>query len=430
MRTNIVDHVDSAAEIDFARIVPNGGTVLWSSGVGEPLPLIEELLAQRHRIGRFTVLYAGAGYAELVRPEHADVIRFITLGAVGSNRALTDAGVAEVLPCHLSDLPDLITSGILPVDVVLAQLSSDADGHLSFGATNGYVESALAASEHVVAEINDCAPWTHARHPMRCQKIDVAFRTSRSLIEVHERATTETDLAIAHRVADLVPDGATIQLGIGGVPNAVAALLADRRRLGVHSGVIGDAVVDLIESGAVTNEHKATDRGISVTGGLVGTHRLLDFANANPDLRLEPVSYTHAHDTLQRLPAFHAINSALEVDVTGQVGSEVAGSRYVGTIGGQVDFVRGAVSSSGGHSIIALPARTASSQRARITSRISSGVITTARSDADIFVTEFGVAQLRGATISERVRRMIAIAHPDDRDDLLRQARTEIASNS
>ncbi|MES9541477.1 acetyl-CoA hydrolase/transferase C-terminal domain-containing protein [Actinomadura sp. NPDC000600] len=413
-------------ELDFTRFVRRGDTVLWTQGVGEPLPLIERLLEQRHDIGGFTVLFGGAGYADVVRPEHADVISFLTPGAVGSNRALCAAGVADILPCHLSDLPRLIASGVLTVDVVIAQLAENERGRFSLGPASGYVTAAAERARTVLAEVNDQAPWTHSRHPVDRERIDAVVRTSRPLVEVPSRPPSPTDEKIAQYVADLVEDGATVQLGIGAAPNAVARLLAAKRDLGLHSGVIGDAVVDLVGSGAVTNALKPIDRGVSVTGGLIGTRRLFDFAHGNERLRVDPVTHTHDQAVLARLPRFTAINSALEVDLTGQVAAEVAGTAYVGTIGGQGDFVRGALSSEGGRSIIALPSRTGRG-RARIVSRIESGVVTTARADADLVVTEYGVARLRGRPIGERVRRLIGIAHPEDREALHRQALDQVA---
>ncbi|MGH3434399.1 MAG: acetyl-CoA hydrolase/transferase family protein [Thermocrispum sp.] len=413
-------------DLDFTELVQPGDTVLWTQGTGEPIPLVERLLTQRHDIGPFSVLFGGAGYADLARPEHADVISFLTPGAVGSNRTLCAAGVADILPCHLSDIPRLIAAGMLRVDVVIAQLSENERGELSCGPANGYVGTAAAHARTVVAEINDQAPWTHSRHPPDASRIDVVVRTSRPLAEVPSRPPTPADELIAGKVADLVADRATVQIGIGAVPNAVATLLAGKRDLGLHSGVIGDAVIDLITSGAVTNAAKPFDQGVSVTGGLVGTRRLFDFAHHNERLRVEPVTYTHDPGVLGRLPRLTAINSALEVDLTGQVAAEVAGSAYVGTVGGQGDFVRGALASDGGRSIIALPSHTRKG-RARIVPRIASGVVTTARADADIVVTEFGTAELRGRPIGERVRRMIAIANPADRESLARQAQDQIA---
>lgn len=411
--------------LDFTEIVRPGDTVLWTQGVGETLPLIERLLAQRHEIGGFTVLYGGAGYADVVRPEHADAVAFLTPGGVGSNRRLCAAGVADIVPAHLSEFPRLIAAGVLRVDVVIALLAEDGPGRYSFGPAGGFVGVAARHARTVVAEVNAQAPWTYSRHLVDASRVDVVVRTSRPLVEVAAREPSAADLAIAEHVVDLVPDGATVQIGIGGVPDAVARLLTGRRDLGLHSGVIGDAIVDLVASGAVTGAAKPIDRGVCVTGGLIGTRRLFDFAHRNERVRVEPVTYTHDPDVLRRLPRFTAINSALEVDLTGQVAAEVAGSAYVGTVGGQVDFARGALAAENGRSIIALPSRTASG-RARIVSRITSGVITTGRADADTVVTEHGVAELRGRSIAQRVRNMIAIAHPEDRDRLHEQAREHI----
>ncbi|MCM2391885.1 acetyl-CoA hydrolase/transferase family protein [Streptomyces albipurpureus] len=423
-----LDHarVTTLDAVDFTAIVRPGDTVLWTQGAGEPLPLIERLLAQRHAIGGFHVVFGGAGFTDVVRPGHADVLSFTGLGAVGSQRALCRAGAMEILPIHLSELSRLITSRTLRIDVVLAQVSENARGELSLSAAGGCAAAALSSARTVIAEVNEQAPWTFSQHPLDAGLIDLAVHTSRPLVEVPSRPPSTVDLAIAAQVAGLISDGSTVQLGIGSVPGAVAGLLTSHRDLGLHSGVIGDAVVDLIESGAVTNTVKTVDHGVSVTGGLLGTRRLFDFAHHNDRLRVDPVSHTHDPNVLRRLPRFTAINSALEVDLTGQVSAEVAGSAYVGTIGGQVDFVRGALASPGGRSIIALPSRTTSGT-SRIVPRLSSGIVTTGRAEADAIVTEYGVAELRGSPINERVRHMIEIAHPDDREALRRQAYDQVA---
>jgi acyl-CoA hydrolase len=410
------------AVLDFAEIVRSGDTVVWTQGAGEPLELIARLLEQRHEIGPFRIFIAGS-YAGSARAEHADVVTITGLGAVGTNRALCDAGATDVIPCHLSDVPRLMRSGSLRPDVVLAQLAESERGELSFGTTNGFIAAAMPVARAVIAEVNEQAPWTHSRAgPIDPAIVDLTVRTSRPPVEVDRATPTATDRAVAARIASFVEDGATVQLGIGGVPNAVAEAIADRRDLGLHSGVIGDAVVDLIEAGAITNATKAIDAGCSVAGALLGTQRLYRFANENRELLLEPVEYTHSQRVLNRMTGLVAINSAIEVDVTGQVGAEIAGRRYVGTVGGHADFVRGAMGAPRGRSIIGLSSRT-SGGVAKIVAQLRSGIVTTSRADADVVVTEFGAAQLRGQPIGERTRRMIAIAHPDDREALEREAR-------
>jgi acyl-CoA hydrolase len=415
-------HELDLADLDFTRIVRPGDTVMWTQGAGEPLDLIARLFEQRHEIGPFRVFLAGS-YAASARPEHSDVVSILGLGAVGTNRALCDAGAMEIIPCHLSDLPYLIREGALRPEVVLTQLSSEnAQGRFTFGATNGFIASAMPRARVVIAEVNDHAPRTRSRAMMDRELIDVVTRTSRPLVEVASPALGDSDRAIAEHVARFIGDGSIVQLGIGAVPNAVARAIGDRRDLGVHSGVVGEAIVDLVCAGAITNATKPVDAGKSVTGALLGTRRLYDFADGNDDLLVEPVTYTHSHRVLAGLPGLVAINSALEVDLTGQVSAEIAGTAYVGTIGGHADFVRGAMAAEGGRSVIGLPSRTRRGTN-RIVARLRSGVVTTSRADADVVATEFGVAELRGQPISERVRRTIAIAHPDDRDALEREAR-------
>ncbi len=227
-------------------------------------------------------------------------------------------------------------------------------------------------------------------------------------------------MRIASWASPYIGDGATIQFGIGAVPDALMLQLRDRRRLGVHSGMLSDGFVDLVECGAITNEHKPFDRGVSVTGALMGTNRLYQLCERNPAVRLAPLSYTHDPARLALLPNLVSINSALEIDLTGQVNAEALGTNTLGGVGGQVDFVRGAALSSGGRSIMALGSITPKGA-SRIVAQLS-GPVTTARSDVDLVVTEHGVAELRGRSLRQRVRAMIAIADPSQRESLERTA--------
>jgi acyl-CoA hydrolase len=224
-------------------------------------------------------------------------------------------------------------------------------------------------------------------------------------------------------VAGYIEDGAVLQVGIGAVPDAILRLLKDRRDLGVHSGMIGDGLVDLVEAGVITNARKPIDPGISITGALIGTRRLYEFVNRNPKIGMRSSAYTHDATVLSRLPRLVTINSAVEVDLTGQVNAEQSGSHYLGGTGGQVDFVRAGLRSPGGRSIIALPATARDGKVSRITASLS-GPVTTARSDVDVIVTEFGAAELKGQTLPERARRLVAIAHPDFQEELSRAAYT------
>jgi acyl-CoA hydrolase len=228
----------------------------------------------------------------------------------------------------------------------------------------------------------------------------------------------EIDMRVARNVAGVIPNGATIQLGVGGLPVAVCRALEHHKDLGVHSGVISDVVVDLVEKGIVTNARKGIDIGRIVTGGLFGTRRLMDFADHNDLLEMRSSEYTHNQQVLARVQNLYAINSGVEVDLTGNVNSEVAAGRYLGAIGGQPDFVRGAVASPGGRAIIALPSTTPDGKHSRIVASLEGRPVTTPRADVDLVITEYGVADLRGRSFSERIERLRAIAHPDFRDRL------------
>jgi acetyl-CoA hydrolase len=405
--------------LDLARFIRPGDTVIWSQGTGEPEAVVGAFVAQRHAFAR-TRVFLGSSYSDVIRPEHADAMDFIGIGAVGRTKAFLDAGVLDVIPCHLSELGRLMASGRLRIDVVIVHGSRNARGELSYGANCSYLPAAVRHARVVIAEINEQAPWTHSSE--RLERVDAIVPVSRPLVQLPAREADGTDREVARRAAELVEDGDILQIGIGLLPDAVLAALRDRRDLGIHSGVIGDGVVDLVERGVVTNATKGIDRGITVTGGLFGSERLYRFAHGNAMVRVEPVTYTHAPEILGRFDSFVTINSAVEVDLTGQVNGEVSAAGYLGTVGGQTDFARAAMQSPRGRSIIALPSRTGSRKIARIVPRLTGGIVSAARADTDIVVTEHGVAHLRGQPLRERVRRMISIAHPDDREMLEREA--------
>ncbi len=406
----------------MAAIVRRGETVLWSQGTAEPLTLTEAFVRQRHAVGPAHVL-VGITFSETLQPELADCWSFTSYAGTGGNQRLSRAGALDILPSHYSQFAPLFAQGALKCDVVFLQLSAaNAAGAHSLGAANDFVAGAARHARVVVAEINDQAPWTHGSEQLAQLRIDYAVRTSRPLLQLPPQAIGDTERRIAANCAPYIPDGATLEVGIGAIPDAILGGLADRRELGVHSGAIGDSMVDLMQQGVVTNGRKRVDPGVTVTGVLFGTDRLYRFAHENGAIAVRPPSHTHDPRVFAQLDDFVAVNSAIEVDLTGQVNAELAGDLYLGAVGGQGDFIRAALQSPGGRSIIALPSTARKGTETRIVSRLSHGVTTTARSDADIVVTEWGVAQLRGQTVRERVRRMIAIAHPSFREQLERDA--------
>lgn len=409
------------ADLDFAALVHPQDTVWWGQVCAEPTLLTETLMAQRHAIGPFTVVM-GLRMADTVWPEHADIVRMRALNAGGTNRALARAGVLDMLPLHVSQMEGALERGDMACDVALVQVSPpDAQGRYSLGLANDYVRAAVSRARMVIAEINDQLPWIPCDAPLTDGDIDIAVHTSRPLPQVRAAQPGELDRCIASWAAPFISDGATLQMGVGTVPEALMAQLRDRRGLGVHSGLLTDSLVDLVECGAVTNENKPIDRGVSVSGVLMGTDRLYRFCAHSRAIRLAPLSYTHQPATLARLPRLISINSALEIDLTGQVNAEALGNDAWGGVGGQVDFVRGAALSPGGRSLIALPSLTTGGGASRIVARLQ-GPVTTARSDVDLIVTEHGVAQLRGKSIRQRIEAMLAIAHPAHREPLAREA--------
>ena len=384
----------------------------WGQANAEPLTLTRALVAQRHPLARLR-LVLGIDLSRTLRPEHADAFDFTSYCGAGGNRQLARAGVLDLMPCPYSELPALLRGGALKVDAVLVQVApADADGRYSLGLANDLLIAALEAARVVIAEVNPKVPWTHGARTLLAEDIDLLVEARHAPLESAPAARSEQHLAIAQRVADLIEDGVTLQLGLGGVPDAVLPLLTGRRDLGLHSGVIGDGVVDLAESGALTNARKSIDAGVGIAGVLMGSQRLYRHAHRNPALQLRGSDYTHGADVLRRIDRFVAINSAIEVDLSGQVNAEVAAGEYVGAVGGSPDFIRAAQASRGGMSIIALPATAGA--RSRIVSSLS-GPVTTPRCDAGIFVTEYGVADLRGLGLAARRRRMLDIAAPEHR---------------
>lgn len=411
-----------AEALNLSEFVRLGDLVMWGHGTSEPLTLTESLLAQRHAIGAFRA-FVGVTYSSTLKAEFADTVSFASYGALGGVQALHAAGALEVMPGHLSLVPDLIESGRLTPDVVLMQLSApDGTGRYSPGLSHDYLAVAARRARTVIVEVNDQIPWTHCDEAFEGLRMDVVVHTSRAPLEVPAGDPSPVEQEIGQRVAALIPDRAVLQTGIGALPAAILRSLNHHRDLGLHSGMAGDTVVDLIEAGVITNAHKSIDPGVSICGLLTGTQRLYGHVHQNPAFGLRPLRYTHAAEVLARVDRLHALNSAVEVDLTGQVNAEMVGPRYVGAVGGQVDFVRGAQRSRDGRAITALPSTAAGGRVSRIVPQLSQGVVTTARSDADVFVTEWGVADLRGQTLRERARRMMAIAHPDHRESLAQAA--------
>jgi acyl-CoA hydrolase len=407
----------------LAGLLRAGDTLWWGQATAEPLTLTRAVVTHRHALargGRLRV-FVGIGGSDTLRPEQADAIDFFGYIASGAHRALAQAGVLDALPSHYSHLPGLLRAGVLPADVVLLQVSPpDAHGRYSLGLVHEYLTAALEKARVVIGEVNPDIPWTHGSVHLQAGDFALLVDARHAPLDAERAAPGQVEQAIARHIASRIGDGATLQVGIGKLPEAVLSALHDRRDLGLHTGAAGDGIVALAEAGVLTNARKGRDAGVGIAGILMGSGTLRRWAHCNPRIALRGTDYTHDPEVLASLHQLVAINSAIEVDLTGQVNAEVVGGAYVGGVGGAVDFLRGAARSRGGLPIVALPATAKGATR--IVSQLS-GPISTPRSDAGLIVTEHGVADLRGQPLSRRVQRMLDIAAPDHRAQLERQAR-------
>ena len=379
--------------VDLGSVIRSGDGILCGQACAEPQTLVEAAMAQRASFSGATV-FLGVSYSGIVKPEHADHLRFSSYCGTGANRALADAGVLEIYPTPYSQLGPLIRDGKIGADVVLVQVSPpNARGEYSLGLGVEYLAPALRAARAIVAEVNDQVPWTHTELLLRRKDFALIVESSRAPVYLSYRVG-EMELAIARNAAELIPERAVLECGIGNLPNAVLGALSERRGLRFHSGVIPDAVAELERKGALIGEIHG--------GALMGAQPLFDWARENPLVRLHSSEYTHGAEVLARLERFVAINSAVEVDFTGQVNGEVARGSYVGAVGGALDFMRAANQSPGGVALIVIPS-------SRVVENLS-GPVATPRSEAGVIVTEIGAADLRGCTLRERERRLRAIS--------------------
>lgn len=411
-----------AAQLELREWIRPGDGIVMGQGTAEPLTLTEALVAQRSTLGGVR-LFLAAMFSDTFLPERCDGLTITGMGGVGTNRRLIKAGVMDVLPCHVSQVAEFITGGEIPCDVALVQLSPpDEQGRYSLGLGADHTRAAVDKARVVIAEINRRVPQTNCALSLTAADIDVAIETDRQPIQLPTAPIGELERRIAAHVDAFIPDRATLQVGFGGIPEAIIAMLSKRRDLGMHSGMVGDSLVDLVHAGALTNAFKERDPGVSIAGVLFGTDdKLYRFAHRNPKLRLAEIAETHAPAVLQQLKRFVSVNSALEVDLTGQVNAESVNGDYIGAVGGQVDYVRAGGRSPGGASIIALPSAAKGGSVSKIVARLS-GPVTTARSDVDVIATEHGAVRLRGLSFSRRVRAMLTLAAPQHREALERQA--------
>jgi acetyl-CoA hydrolase len=364
------------------------------------------------------------GDADYVKPEMAGHIRVNTMFISSDIRSAVQEGRADFTPVFLSEVPHLWRTE-LPIDVALIHVSPpDEHGFCSYGVEVGVTKTAAEVADVVIAEVNPQMPRTLGDSFIHVSKIKHIVEVDYPLPEFIMGEPSPIQQAIGQHIADLIEDGSTIQTGIGGIPDAVLQYLTDKRDLGIHTELFSDGVIDLVDSGIITNEAKSIHPGKIIAGFMLGTQRLYDFVDDNPIIELHPTEYINDPFLIAQNDKMISVNSAIEVDLTGQVCADSMGYKFYSGVGGQVDFVRGAARSKGGKPIIALPATTKNDTISRITWQLKPGAgVVTTRNDVHYIVTEYGVAKLYGKSIRERALALISIAHPNFREDLEAKAR-------
>jgi acyl-CoA hydrolase len=406
--------------------IRSGDQVFVHGGAATPSVLLDALTARAGELRDVGIIHLHIeGPAPHLDPEVAGSFRHRALFIGANAREAVNSGRADYVPIFLSDIPHLFASGALPLDLAFINVSlPDAHGYCSLGTSVDAALSAVQSATTVVAQLNRAMPRTLGDSFVHVDQIDVGVEVDQPPHEHALPAIGDVERRIGDYVAELVPDGATLQMGIGSIPAAVALALRTKRDLGIHTELFTDPVLDLVEAGAVTGEAKEVNRGKIVSAFVMGSQRLYDFLHDNPMIEMRPVDYTNDTAVIRRFRRMTAINSAISIDLTGQVSADSIGTRFYSGVGGQMDFMRGAALAPEGRAIIALPATAAGGRVSRIANVLAPGAgVVTTRAHVRTVVTEYGVAELFGRSVRERARSLIAIAHPDFRDDLEREAR-------
>jgi acyl-CoA hydrolase len=407
-------------------LIDSGDSIYIQGSTSIP-EVLSQALADRGNELKDVTIYAafavGRREAPFCKPEYKEAFNVKSLFVANNIRRWLADGYGTTIPAFLGEIPAMFRDGTLPLDAVFLNVSPpDKDGYCSFGVSADLAVSALECARKVIVQINKAMPYSYGDALIHVSRIDAAVEVDDPLVEVPTAVPTETDSAIGRHIAELIPDGATLQIGVGGIPNAVLSALKDHQHLGLHTEAMTDGVLPLLESGVIDNSQKTVCPGISVASLALGSKRLYEYMDYRKDLLLKDVAWTNAPFRIAQNPKVMAINSAVEVDLTGQVCADSIGTRIISGVGGQHDFMYGGSLSEGGKTFIAIPSMTEKG-RSKISPVLTEGAgVVTTRHMVQHIVTEYGVASLRGKSLAERARAMVSIAHPSVREELERAA--------
>ena len=407
---------------DVVAHLKSGMNVFLHGGCATSTPLLEALV-QRTDLENVRLYHLHTeGAAPFAAPEHAGRFRSISLFAGGMVRKAIEEGRADYVPVFLSDIPALFLSGSIRLDAAILQLSPpNAHGQCTLGVSVDAAKAAADSAPLLLCEINERMPRTHGNSVVPLDRVRAFVHTKRPLFQRESEPETDIEARIGDLVAELVEDRACLQMGIGGIPDAVLARLKGKHDLGVHTEMFSDRFVDLCEAGVITNKYKSVHPGRTVTSFVIGTQRLFDYVDDNAQIEFHPCDRTNDTSLIRRNDRTVAINSALQIDLTGQVCADSLGHRIYSGIGGQMDFIRGAALAKGGKPVLAFSATAAKGTISRIVPELNAGAgVVTTRGHVHWVVTEFGAVNLHGLPLRDRAERLISIAHPDFRAELLR----------
>ena len=411
---------------EAVRLVRSGDTIVAQGSTSVPNVLFRALTERAAEL-RDVKIIVGFGVcpedAPYAKPEYIDSFRALSIFVPNYLRRAMKEGVADTIPCFLGEVPFLFRSGQVPVDVAFLNVSEpDENGYCSYGISADIAFSAVECARVVIAQVNKYMPRTFGDPVIHVSKISAMCRGDEPLVEVPTPVPNEIETRIGRYIAEQIPDGATLQIGVGGIPNAVINALSGHKHLGLHTEAITDGVLPLIERGIIDNSQKALYPGKSVGSLILGSRHLYDHVDGNPDFVIRDVAWTNDPQNIRQNPRAMAINSAVEVDLTGQICADSIGETVISGVGGQHDFMYGAALSEGGKCFIALPSTTAKGQ-SKIVSHLQPGAgVVTTRFQAQYIATEYGIVYLRNLPLAERAKALISIAHPSVREDLEREA--------